>query len=57
MKHSPEFERFDATMGRLLAVQPETYKKRLEEFKERPKTRGPKRKVKSAASPDSGASA
>ena len=47
----PEFERFDDTMKRLLAVPRDVFQKRLKEFKEREGTRGPKRKVKSPASP------
>jgi hypothetical protein len=50
--HPPEFERFDAAMKTLLAVPREVFQKRLKEFKERPGTRGPKRKVKPPASPD-----
>jgi hypothetical protein len=51
--HSREFKRFDATIGKLLAVPREVYQKRLEEFKAQPQRRGPKRKVKQppAASP------
>jgi hypothetical protein len=49
--HSPEFQRFDKTMKRLLAVPRDEFQKRLKEFKERPGTRGPKRKVKPPASP------
>lgn len=44
--HPPEFKRFDDTMKTLLAVPREVFQKRLKEFKERPGTRGPKRKVK-----------
>ena len=47
---SPEFQRFDATMKTLLAVPRDVFQKRLKEFKERPGTRGPKRKVKPPAS-------
>jgi hypothetical protein len=47
----PEFQRFDDTMKRLLAVPREVFQKRLKEFKDRPGTRGPKRKVKPSASP------
>jgi hypothetical protein len=50
--HPPEFKRFDDNMKRLLAVPREVFQKRLKEFKERPGTRGPKRKVKPSASPD-----
>jgi hypothetical protein len=50
--HPSEFERFDATMKMLLAVPRDVLQKRLKEFKERPGTRGPKRKVKPPASPD-----
>jgi hypothetical protein len=49
---STEFQRFDATMKTLLAVPRDVFQKRLKEFKERPGTRGPKRKIKSPASPD-----
>jgi hypothetical protein len=42
----PEFQRFDANMEKLLALPREVFQKRLKEFKERPGTRGPKRKVK-----------
>ena len=49
--HPPEFQRFDDTMKRLLAVPREVFQKRLKEFKEREGTRGPKRKVKPPASP------
>jgi hypothetical protein len=55
MKPDPqpsEFQRFDATMKTLLAVPRDVFQKRLKEFKERPGTRGPKRKVKPPASPD-----
>jgi hypothetical protein len=55
MKHS-EFERFDATVGRLLAVPRDQFQRRLNEFKAQPGKRGPKRKVKPSASLDSGAS-
>jgi hypothetical protein len=49
--HPSEFERFDATMKTLLAVPRDVFQKRLKEFKDRPGTRGPKRKVKPPASP------
>jgi hypothetical protein len=51
--HPPEFQRFDATMKTLLAVPRDVFQKRLQEFKAKPGTRGPKRKVKRPrASPD-----
>jgi len=50
-ERSPEFQQFDATMKTLLAVPRDVFQKRLKEFKERPGTRGPKRKVKPPASP------
>ena len=49
MKAEPqpsEFQRFDAAMGKLLSVPRDVFQKRLQEFKDRPGTRGPKRKVK-----------
>ena len=49
--HPPEFQRFDASMAKLLAVPRDVFQKRLKEFKERAGTRGPKRKVKPSASP------
>jgi len=49
--HSPEFRRFDATMGKLLAVPRDVFQKRLAELKAKPGTRGPKRKVKPSVSP------
>jgi hypothetical protein len=50
--HPPEFQRFDDNMKRLLALPRDVFQKRLKEFKEKPGTRGPKRKVKPSASPD-----
>jgi hypothetical protein len=50
-KHSPEFKRFDAAIGKLLAVPRDVYQARLEKWKQSPGSRGPKRKVKSPASP------
>ena len=44
--HSPEFRRFDAAIGKLLAVPREVFQKRLAEWKAEPGTRVPKRKVK-----------
>jgi hypothetical protein len=49
--HPSEFQRFDHTMKRLLAVPRDLFQKRLKEFKEKPGSRGPKRKVKPPASP------
>jgi hypothetical protein len=49
--HAPEFQRFDAAIGKLLSLPREVFQKRLKEFKERQGTRGPKRKVKPPASP------
>jgi hypothetical protein len=46
----PEFQRFDAAMKTLLALPRDVFQRRLKEFKERPGTRGPKRKVKPSAS-------
>lgn len=50
-KLSPEFKRFDAAIGKLLAVPREVYQARLAEWKASPGSRGPKRKVKPDASP------
>jgi hypothetical protein len=47
--HSPEFKRFDATIGKLLAVPREEYRKRLDAFKSQPQRRGPKRKVRQSS--------
>ena len=47
-----EFQNFDAAMGKLMAVPRNVFQKRLQEFKDKPGTRGPKRKVKPSASPD-----
>jgi hypothetical protein len=44
--HSAEFEQFDAGMRKLLALPREVFQKRLDEFKNKPGSRGPKRKVK-----------
>jgi hypothetical protein len=46
--HPPEFQRFDAAIGKLLALPRDVYQKRLEEWKASPGARGPKvrRKVK-----------
>lgn len=49
--HSKEFQRFDATMGKLLAVPRDVYQARLAAWKEEPGTRGPKRKVKQPPAP------
>ncbi len=53
MKHSPEHEVFDSSMGRLLSVSREEIKRREAEYRKQsdatPRKRGPKRKVKSSA--------
>jgi hypothetical protein len=49
--HPPEFQRFDATMEKLLAVPRDVFQKRLADLKAKPGTRGPKRKFKPSASP------
>jgi hypothetical protein len=49
--HSPEFRRFDAAITQLLSVPREEYQKRLAEWKEKPGTRGRKRKIKPSVSP------
>jgi hypothetical protein len=47
-QHSPEFQRFDATITQLLSVPRDEYQKRLANWKAAPGARGPKvrRKVK-----------
>jgi len=49
--HSKEFQRFDATMEKLLAVPRDIYQARLAAWKAAPGSRGPKRKIKPSASP------
>ena len=44
--HPTEFERFDANMRKLLALPRDVFQQRLEEFKKKPGSRGPKRKLK-----------
>jgi hypothetical protein len=46
-----EFERFDANMRKLLALPRGVFLQRLEEFKKKPGSRGPKRKVKPSPGP------
>ena len=54
MKHSAEFEAFDAVVGKVLSVSREEILRREAEYKRRsdanPRKRGPKRKVKQPAS-------
>ena len=59
MKHSKEFEAFDALVGKVLSVSHEEIKRREAEYQKQaaqnPHKRGPKRKVKTSASPVPGA--
>jgi hypothetical protein len=54
MKHSSEFQAFDALVGKVLSVSHEEIKRREAEYKKHsdanPRKRGPKRKVKPVAS-------
>jgi hypothetical protein len=60
MKHSAEYEAFTRTVDALLSVSKEEILRRESEYKKHsdanPRKRGPKRKIKSPASPDLGAS-
>jgi hypothetical protein len=49
-RHPKEFRRFDAAMGKLLALPREEYQQRLAEYKALPKKRGRPAKVKPGAS-------
>lgn len=53
MKHSAEFEAFDALLGKVLSVSHEEIKRREAEYRKQsdanPRKRGPKRKVKPAS--------
>ena len=56
MKHSAEYNTFTEVVDRVLSVSREEMQRREAEYRKRsdanPKKRGPKRKVKPAASPD-----
>lgn len=53
MKHSGEYEAFDALVGKVLSVSHEEIKRRESEYRKRadanPRKRGPKRKAKPSA--------
>jgi len=53
--HSLEFQRFDATIGKLLAIPRDVYQARLAAWKENPGSRGrlKRRKVTQPAAPSS----
>jgi hypothetical protein len=53
MKHSAEYEAFDALVGKVLSVSHKEIKRREAEYRKRadanPRKRGPKRKIKPSA--------
>ena len=58
MKHSVEYRNFESLVDQVLAVSREEFLRREAEYKKQanlnPRKRGPKRKIKPAASRDSG---
>jgi hypothetical protein len=60
VRHSNEFNAFDKLVGKVLTVSREEMQRREAEYKKQsdanPRKRGPKRKVKTSASPDPAAS-